>query len=101
MTEIRGAIIQGQIDGAENNFPSYQSNGDYSIAPYFILDQHTRIPENPLGRPKCQVCHAILHHAEKTTSRTIMSAKPSAKPIVHMSVFSSLVASGKSSSTTT
>lgn len=45
MTEIRGAIIQGQIDGAENNFPSYQSNGDYSIAPYFILDQHTRIPE--------------------------------------------------------
>ena len=45
MTEIRGAVLSGKIDGAENNFPSYQSNGDYSIAPYFVLDQHTRIPE--------------------------------------------------------
>lgn len=45
MTEIRGAVLSGKIDGAENNFPSYQSNGDYSIAPYFILDQHTRVPE--------------------------------------------------------
>ncbi|MBR1911404.1 MAG: TRAP transporter substrate-binding protein [Treponema sp.] len=45
MTEIRGAIEKGIIDGAENNFPSYQSNGDYSIAPYFVLDSHTRVPE--------------------------------------------------------
>lgn len=45
MTEIRGAIERDQIDGAENNFPSYQSNGDYSIAPYFVKDQHTRVPE--------------------------------------------------------
>ena len=45
MTEIRGAIENDVIDGAENNFPSYQSNGDYGIAPYFILDQHTRVPE--------------------------------------------------------
>ncbi|MBQ1591015.1 MAG: TRAP transporter substrate-binding protein [Treponema sp.] len=45
MTEIRGAIMNDIIDGAENNFPSYESNGDYSIAPYFILDSHTRVPE--------------------------------------------------------
>ncbi|MCR5217481.1 TRAP transporter substrate-binding protein DctP, partial [Treponema sp.] len=45
MTEVRGAIERNKIDGAENNFPTYQSNGDYSIAPYFILDQHTRVPE--------------------------------------------------------
>lgn len=45
MTQVRGAIERNEIDGAENNFPTYQSNGDYSIAPYFILDQHTRVPE--------------------------------------------------------
>ncbi len=45
MTEIRGAVESGRIDGAENNIPSYESNGDYSIAPYYTLDQHTRVPE--------------------------------------------------------
>ena len=45
MTEIRGAVESGRIDGAENNFPSYQSNGDYTIAPYYVQDQHTRVPE--------------------------------------------------------
>ncbi len=45
MTQVRGAIERNEIDGAENNFPTYQNNGDYSIAPYFILDQHTRVPE--------------------------------------------------------
>lgn len=45
MTQIRGAVEQGRIDGAENNIPSYQSNGDYSIAPYYILDKHTMVPE--------------------------------------------------------
>ncbi len=45
MTEVRGAIERDVIDGAENNIPSYQNNGDYSIAPYYILDQHTRVPE--------------------------------------------------------
>ncbi len=45
MTQVRGAIERNEIDGAENNIPTYQTNGDYSIAPYFIMDQHTRVPE--------------------------------------------------------
>ena len=33
------------IDGAENNWPTYQNNGDYEAAKFYILDQHTRVPE--------------------------------------------------------
>ena len=42
---VRGAIESGVVDGAENNWPTYQSGGDYTVAPYYILDQHTRVPE--------------------------------------------------------
>ena len=43
--EVYSAISQGTIDGAENNWPTYESMGDYEAAPYFILDGHTRVPE--------------------------------------------------------
>ena len=42
---VRGAIENGTIDGAENNWPTYQSGGDYTAAHYYILEQHTRVPE--------------------------------------------------------
>lgn len=43
--DIYSAIQQGTIDGAENNWPTYESMGDYQVAPYFCLDGHTRVPE--------------------------------------------------------
>ena len=43
--EVYSAISQGTIDGAENNWPTYESMGDYQVAPYFVLDGHTRVPE--------------------------------------------------------
>ena len=49
---VRNAISGGIVDGAENNWPSYQSGGDYTVAPYFILDQHTRVPEILLASKK-------------------------------------------------
>ena len=33
------------IDGAENNFPSYDSSGHAEVAKYFTLDQHLMVPE--------------------------------------------------------
>ncbi len=45
MTGVRSNIESGIIDGAENNWSTYQSTGDYTSAKYYILDQHTRIPE--------------------------------------------------------
>ncbi len=43
--DVYSAIQTGTVDGAENNWPTYQNNGDYQAATYYILDEHTRVPE--------------------------------------------------------
>ncbi|MDO5530150.1 MAG: TRAP transporter substrate-binding protein [Paracoccus sp. (in: a-proteobacteria)] len=43
--EVYSAIQTGVIDGAENNFPSYESSGHYEVAKYFTLDEHLMVPE--------------------------------------------------------
>ena len=43
--EVYSAIKQGTIDGAENNWPTYQNMGDYEAATFYVLDEHTRVPE--------------------------------------------------------
>ncbi len=35
----------GTIDAAENNWPSYDSMRHYEVAPYYTIDEHTRVPE--------------------------------------------------------
>ncbi len=46
--EVYGALQTGTIDGAENNWPSYESTSHYEVAQYYVLDQHTRVPEPQL-----------------------------------------------------
>ena len=43
--EVYSALQTGVIDGAENNFPSYDTTGHYEVAKYYIMDSHTRVPE--------------------------------------------------------
>lgn len=43
--EVYSALQTGVIDGAENNWPSYDSSGHYEVAKYFTLDQHLIVPE--------------------------------------------------------
>jgi len=43
--EVYSGIETGVIDGAENNFPSYESAKHYEVAKYFSLDEHTIVPE--------------------------------------------------------
>ncbi len=43
--DIYSNIMSGVIDGAENNWPTYDTKGDYKAAKYYILDHHTRVPE--------------------------------------------------------
>lgn len=43
--EVYSSIQTGVIDGAENNFPSYDSSGHAEVAKYFTLDQHLMVPE--------------------------------------------------------
>ncbi|OJH45341.1 TRAP transporter substrate-binding protein [Paracoccus sp. SM22M-07] len=43
--EVYSSIQTGVIDGAENNFPSYDSSGHAEVAKYFTLDEHLMVPE--------------------------------------------------------
>ena len=45
MSEIYAAIQTGVADGAENNWPTYFEQTFYEVAPYFMLDNHARLPE--------------------------------------------------------
>ena len=42
---VYSALQTGRIDGAENNWPSYEATGHYEAAPYYLLDGHSRLPE--------------------------------------------------------
>ena len=44
-SEVYSALETRSIDGAENNWPSYQSERHWAAAPYITLDAHSRIPE--------------------------------------------------------
>ncbi|OIQ76978.1 2,3-diketo-L-gulonate-binding periplasmic protein YiaO precursor [mine drainage metagenome] len=43
--EVYQSLKTGVIDGAENNFPSYDSSNHYQVAKYFSVDDHLIIPE--------------------------------------------------------
>ncbi|WP_428926803.1 TRAP transporter substrate-binding protein [Marinibacterium sp. SX1] len=43
--EVYSSIQTGVIDGAENNWPSYESSGHFEVAGYYTLDQHLMVPE--------------------------------------------------------
>lgn len=47
--EVYSGLQTGKIDGAENNWPSYESTRHYEVAKYFTLDEHTRVPELQLA----------------------------------------------------
>lgn len=48
-SDVYAAFETGQIDVAENNWPSYQSQFHYQLAPFYTIDQHTRVPEVQLA----------------------------------------------------
>ncbi|MDF2373376.1 MAG: TRAP transporter substrate-binding protein [Rhizobiaceae bacterium] len=43
--EVYSSIQTGVIDGAENNWPSYDTSGHFEVAKYYTLDQHLIVPE--------------------------------------------------------
>ena len=43
--ELYTALQQGVVDGAENNPPSYFLSRHYEVAPYFVLNEHTSVPD--------------------------------------------------------
>ncbi|MBA4227150.1 MAG: C4-dicarboxylate ABC transporter [Hyphomonas sp.] len=45
IAEVYQALVQGVIDGAENNWPSYESGRHFEAAKYYSLTQHVIAPE--------------------------------------------------------
>lgn len=43
--QVYEALKTGVIDGAENNWPSYESTRHFEVAKYYTLDQHSLSPE--------------------------------------------------------
>ncbi|MFA5446753.1 MAG: TRAP transporter substrate-binding protein [Sphaerochaeta sp.] len=43
--DVYSALQTGVIDGAENNWPSYDTSSHYEVAKYLSIDEHTRVPE--------------------------------------------------------
>lgn len=43
--QVFSSLQTGVIDGAENNFPSYQSSNHFQVAKYYIMDKHQVTPE--------------------------------------------------------
>ena len=44
-SEVYSAFETGAITMAENNWSSYHAAAHYKVAKYYILDEHTRVPE--------------------------------------------------------
>lgn len=52
-SEVYSHLERGLVDGAENNWPSYESMKHYEVAKYYTIDEHTRVPE-------MQICSAAV-----------------------------------------
>lgn len=50
--DVYSSLEKGNIDGAENNWPSYISTKHYEIAKYITVDKHTTIPEMIIASTK-------------------------------------------------
>lgn len=43
--DVYSSLERGIVDGAENNWPSYETMSHYEVAKYYTVDEHTRVPE--------------------------------------------------------
>lgn len=43
--ELYTALQQGVVDGAENNPPSFYYSKHYEVSQFYVLDEHTSIPD--------------------------------------------------------
>ena len=44
-SDVYSALERGMVDGAENNWPSYEAMKHYFVARYYTVDEHIRVPE--------------------------------------------------------
>ena len=72
--EVYSALQAGVVDGAENNWPSYLTTSHFEVAKYFIVDEHTRVPEITVGSKK------LFDKLSKEDRALILKAMKDAQP---------------------
>jgi tripartite ATP-independent transporter DctP family solute receptor len=72
--EVYSALQTGVVDGAENNWPSYLTTSHFEVAKYFIVDEHTRVPEITVGSKK------VFDKMSKEDRALILKAMKDAQP---------------------
>ncbi|MGL5438095.1 MAG: TRAP transporter substrate-binding protein [Lachnospiraceae bacterium] len=65
--DVYSRLEMGDIDGAENNWPSYESMKHYEVARYYTMDEHTRVPE-------IQLCSQSTWESLSTDDQEIITA---------------------------
>lgn len=65
--EVYQSLKTGVVDGAENNWPSYESTGHYEVATYYSDSQHLIIPE-------CLCINAKVWNALSDADKKIVKA---------------------------
>lgn len=72
-SEVYSLLQRSEVQGAENNWPSYETMQHYEVAKYYTVDEHIRIPE-------IQVCskHTWEKLSEEDQSIILECAKESA-----------------------
>lgn len=65
-SEVYSALEQGIVDGAENNWPSYEAMKHYKVAKYYTIDEHVRVPE-------MQICSRAVWDSLTEEYRQIIS----------------------------
>lgn len=66
-SEVYQSLKTGVVDGAENNWPSYESTGHFEVAGYYSLSQHLIIPE-------CVCINADVYNALSEEDRQAVRA---------------------------
>lgn len=44
-SEVYSMLERSEVQGAENNWPSYEAMQHFEVAKYYTIDEHTRVPE--------------------------------------------------------
>ena len=65
--EVYQSLKTGVVDGAENNWPSYESTGHFEVAGYYSLSQHLIIPE-------CVCINASVYEALSDADKAAVKA---------------------------
>lgn len=66
-SEVYQSLKTGVVDGAENNWPSYESTGHFEVAGFYSLSQHLIIPE-------CVCINAKVYNALSDADKKMVTA---------------------------